>query len=137
MQRPDRPRKRAPRRARATRSRPALRLGEIAQPKPFEFAGIGDAVKIEMMRVERAGAVRLDQAVGRTLDALADAERCQQRPREVVLPAPRSPSRWITPPSPHRAASLFAMRAQRGFVDALGSTTCAHSSARARVAQLV
>src|SRR4029077_11932174 len=61
------------------------RRPEVGEPEPFELARVRDAVEIEVMRIERTGAIRLDQAVGWALDALTDAERRQQRARKRRL----------------------------------------------------
>src|SRR5581483_1470215 len=52
---------------------------EIAQAEPFELVGAGDAVQIEMVNRQIADRVRLDETVGRTLHARADADRTEQR----------------------------------------------------------
>src|SRR5215469_8295581 len=58
---------------------------EIAEAEPLELTGVGDAIEIEMMRIAIADAIRLDQAVSRTLDTFADAERAEQLARERRL----------------------------------------------------
>ena len=53
-------------------------LGQRVQAQPFELAGVGDPVQVQVPRRPRRQPVGFDQAVGGALDPLPYAERPQQ-----------------------------------------------------------
>jgi hypothetical protein len=55
------------------------RIAQLVQAQILELVRRGDAIEIKMERIESAGAVALEQALGRALDPLARAQRPQQR----------------------------------------------------------
>src|SRR5690348_4377090 len=98
---------------------------QIAETEPLELAGVGDAVEIEMMSVALADAIRLDEAVRRTLHAFTHTERRQQCSRKSRFTGAEIAFEVNHAAVSRRNGKTRSELAHADFIDASGIPACA------------